>query len=41
MDQSAKRELLLVVFLLAILLVFGILATAIFVRQYRREKRKR
>ncbi len=40
MDQSAKRELLLIVVLLVLLLVPGVIGTAIFVRQWRREKRK-
>jgi len=39
MDQSGKRELLLIGFLLIVLLAFGIGATVIFVRQYRKEKK--
>ena len=40
MDESAMKELLVIGFLLWILLAFGIIATAIFIRQWRREKRK-
>jgi hypothetical protein len=40
MDESAKRELLLIGFLLLVMLGFAILATAIFVRQARREKKE-
>jgi hypothetical protein len=40
-DESARKELLLVGVLLVFLLAFGISATGIFIRQWRREKRKR
>jgi len=40
MDESARKELLLIGFLLLVMLGFGILATAIFIRQWRREKKK-
>jgi len=40
MDESARKELLLIGFLLLVMLGFAILATAIFVRQWRREKKK-
>jgi hypothetical protein len=40
-DESARKELLLVAVLLVFLLAFGSIATAIFIKQWRREKRKR
>jgi hypothetical protein len=40
MDGSAKRELLLIGFLLLVMLGFAILTTAIFIRQARRERKK-
>jgi hypothetical protein len=39
MDASAKRELLLIGCLLLVILAFAITATAIFIRQARREKK--
>jgi hypothetical protein len=41
MDQSAKSELLFISFLLLVFLAFGITATTIFIRQWRRENRKK
>jgi uncharacterized integral membrane protein len=40
MDYEA-RELLFVAILLAVLFAFGVVATGIFIRQYRRENRKK
>jgi hypothetical protein len=40
MDESAKRELLLIGCLMLVILAFAIGATAIFLRQVRREKKK-
>jgi len=40
MDESARKELLLIGFLLLVMLGFAIVATAIFIRQWRREKKK-
>jgi hypothetical protein len=39
--NTAKSELIFVGFLLVVLFVFGVIATALFVRQWRRENKRK
>jgi hypothetical protein len=39
--NTAKSELIFVGFLLVVLFIFGVIATALFVRQWRRENKRK
>ncbi len=41
MNDAGTRELVLVLLVTAVLLVFGIVAVALFIRQYRKEQKER